>query len=79
MLHKTTSGWRRSLAAYTDRHILQVLALGFSSGLPLMLTYLTLSAWLSTVGIKRSAGNTLDLFPIDDGSAVANNRDRPPD
>jgi MFS transporter, PAT family, beta-lactamase induction signal transducer AmpG len=55
MQNKPISGWRRSLAAYTDRHILQVLALGFSSGLPLMLTYLTLSAWLATVGIKRSA------------------------
>src|SRR5437764_1042887 len=54
MLHKTTSGWRRSLAAYTDRHILQVLALGFSSGLPLLLTYSTLSAWLATAGVKRA-------------------------
>lgn len=49
------TGWRRSLATYTDRHVLQVLALGFSSGLPMMLTFLTLSAWLATVGIKRSA------------------------
>jgi PAT family beta-lactamase induction signal transducer AmpG len=49
------SGWRNSLAAYTDRHVLQVLALGFASGLPLMLTFLTLSAWLATAGIKRSA------------------------
>ena len=55
MQNKPITGWRRSLAAYTDRHILQVLALGFSSGLPLMLTYLTLSAWLATVGVKRSA------------------------
>jgi MFS transporter, PAT family, beta-lactamase induction signal transducer AmpG len=53
--NKEMTGWRRSLAAYSDRRILQVLALGFSSGLPLMLTYLTLSAWLATVGIKRSA------------------------
>jgi MFS transporter, PAT family, beta-lactamase induction signal transducer AmpG len=52
---KYLTGWRRSLAAYTDRHILQVLALGFSSGLPLMLNYLTLSAWLATAGIKRGA------------------------
>ena len=52
---KPLTGWRRSLAAYTDRRVLQVLALGFSSGLPLMLNYLTLSAWLATVGIKRSA------------------------
>lgn len=54
-IEKPTSDWRRSLAAYTDRHVLQVLALGFSSGLPLMLNYLTLSAWLATVGVKRSA------------------------
>jgi len=53
--NKDMTGWRRSLAAYTDRHVLQVLALGFSSGLPLMLTYLTLSAWLATAGIKRGA------------------------
>ena len=49
------TGWRRSLAAYTDRHVLQVLALGFSSGLPLMLIYSTLSAWLATAGVKRAA------------------------
>jgi PAT family beta-lactamase induction signal transducer AmpG len=55
MQSKPITGFRRSLAAYTDRHVLQVLALGFSSGLPLMLNYLTLSAWLATVGIKRSA------------------------
>jgi MFS transporter, PAT family, beta-lactamase induction signal transducer AmpG len=53
--NKPMTGSRRSLAAYTDRHVLQVLALGFSSGLPLMLTYLTLSAWLATAGIKRGA------------------------
>lgn len=53
--NETITGWRRSLAAYTDRHILRVLALGFSSGLPLMLNYLTLSAWLATVGIRRAA------------------------
>ena len=49
------TGWRRSLAAYTDRQVLQVLALGFSSGLPLMLIFVTLSAWLATAGIKRAA------------------------
>lgn len=52
---KELTGWRRSLAAYTDRRVLQVLALGFSSGLPLMLIFVTLSAWLATAGIKRSA------------------------
>jgi MFS transporter, PAT family, beta-lactamase induction signal transducer AmpG len=32
-----------------------VLAVGFSSGLPLLLTYSTLSAWLATEGISRAA------------------------
>src|ERR1700722_4784133 len=53
--NETMTGWRRSLAAYTDRRVLQVLALGFSSGLPLLLTYSTLSAWLATAGVKRAA------------------------
>jgi len=52
--HATTN-WRRSVAAYTDRRVLQVLALGFSSGLPLLLTYSTLSAWLATAGVRRAA------------------------
>ena len=49
------ANWRQALAAYTEPRVLQVLALGFSSGLPLLLTYSTLSAWLSTVGIRRAA------------------------
>jgi PAT family beta-lactamase induction signal transducer AmpG len=47
--------WRRAISAYTDRRVLQVLALGFSSGLPLLLTYSTLSAWLATAGVRRAA------------------------
>src|SRR5580700_1900504 len=49
------TNWQGSLKAYTNRHVLQVLALGFASGLPLLLTFSTLSAWLATVGIKRAA------------------------
>ena len=47
--------WRASVAAYADRRVLQVLALGFASGLPLLLTYSTLSAWLATAGVRRAA------------------------
>jgi len=47
--------WRRAVAAYTEPRVLQVLALGFSSGLPLLLTYSTLSAWLATAGVQRAA------------------------
>jgi len=52
---QATTNWRRSVAAYTDRRVLQVLALGFASGLPLLLTYSTLSAWLATAGVRRAA------------------------
>ncbi|MGD0158321.1 MAG: MFS transporter [Terracidiphilus sp.] len=47
--------WRQVVAAYTEPRVLQVLALGFSSGLPLLLTYSTLSAWLATDGVRRAA------------------------
>ena len=50
-----TSGWRRSLATYTNRRVLLILPLGFASGLPLLLTASTLSAWLATAGIGRAA------------------------
>jgi MFS transporter, PAT family, beta-lactamase induction signal transducer AmpG len=46
---------RRSLAGYTDRRVLLILPLGFASGLPLLLTFSTLSAWLATAGVRRAA------------------------
>jgi MFS transporter, PAT family, beta-lactamase induction signal transducer AmpG len=49
------TSWRRSLEAYTDRRVLMILLLGFSSGLPFLLTFSTLSAWLATVGVRRAA------------------------
>src|SRR5712692_8950353 len=45
----------RLLALYTDRRVLLILPLGFASGLPLLLTFSTLSAWLATSGVIRSA------------------------
>jgi MFS transporter, PAT family, beta-lactamase induction signal transducer AmpG len=56
-----TTNWRRSFTAYTDRRVLQVLMLGFASGLPLLLTYSTLSAWLATAGVRRAAIGTFAL------------------
>src|SRR5215469_15300290 len=49
------TSWRRSITAYLDRRALFVLVLGFSSGLPLLLTFSTLSAWLATEGVRRAA------------------------
>jgi PAT family beta-lactamase induction signal transducer AmpG len=65
-LSSTTEGraatnWRRSVTAYTDRRVLQVLALGFASGLPLLLTFSTLSAWLATAGVRRATIGTFAL------------------
>src|SRR6202790_4384215 len=49
------TGWRRSIAQYRDRRVLLILPLGFASGLPLLLTFSTLSAWLATAGVRRAA------------------------
>ena len=58
---RTRTNWRRAFAAYTEPRVLQVLALGFASGLPLLLTYSTLSAWLATAGVRRAAIGTFAL------------------
>jgi len=47
--------WRGSIAEYRDRRVLLVLLMGFVSGLPFLLTYTTLSAWLATAGVRRAA------------------------
>lgn len=57
----TGTNWRRAIAAYTEPRVLQVLGLGFASGLPLLLTYSTLQAWLATVGVKRSTLGAIAL------------------
>lgn len=61
---RAQKGWRRGIAAYTEPRVLQVLALGFASGLPFLLTYSTLSAWLATAGVRRSAIGTFALVGI---------------
>jgi MFS transporter, PAT family, beta-lactamase induction signal transducer AmpG len=48
-------GWRRSFTAYTHPRVLLILPLGFVSGLPLLLTFSTLSARLAMAGVTRSA------------------------
>jgi len=53
--------WRHAIATYTRPRVLQTLALGFASGLPLLLTYSTLSAWLATNGVRRAAIGTFAL------------------
>lgn len=48
-------GWRESLASYTHPRVVTFLFLGFSAGLPFLLVFSTLSAWLREYGISRTA------------------------
>ncbi len=56
--------WRRPFAPYANRRVLLILPLGFASGLPLLLTFSTLSAWLATAGVSRSAIGAFALVGI---------------
>lgn len=47
--------WLEAAKVYLDRRVITVLFLGFASGLPILLVYSTLSAWLSEVGISKTA------------------------
>ena len=49
---KGVTGWRQSIAQYTDRRVMLILPLGFASGLPLLLTFSTLSAWFAKSGVS---------------------------
>ena len=53
--------WLAALAVYKDPRMLRILLLGFSSGLPLLLTLSTLSAWLATQGLSLKA---IGLFAL---------------
>lgn len=53
-LHPRQS-WRESLAVYRHKRVIAMLFLGFSAGLPFMLVFSTLSAWLRTEDVSRTA------------------------
>lgn len=44
--------WGEAFAAYASPRVLVMLVLGFSSGLPFLLIFSTLSAWLSEAGVS---------------------------
>ena len=52
---RADKGWRESLATYTHPRVVTFLFLGFSAGLPFLLVFATLSAWLREYGISRTA------------------------
>ncbi|MFP6748829.1 MAG: AmpG family muropeptide MFS transporter [Alphaproteobacteria bacterium] len=54
-------GWLSAVRVYGDRRVIAILFLGFSSGMPLLLTFSTLSIWLAEDGISKS---TIGLFAL---------------
>ena len=48
------SNWSESLQVYARPRLIAVLFMGFSSGLPLPLTFATLSFWLAEAGVSRT-------------------------
>ena len=53
MQFRSTRTWSEAWAVYTHRRVLAMLFLGFSAGLPLLLVFGTLSAWLREAGVDR--------------------------
>lgn len=56
---KPKRDWRAALTTYTRPRVIGMGFLGFSSGLPFLLVFSTLSAWLTTVGVSKT---TIGLF-----------------
>ncbi|MHB0774017.1 AmpG family muropeptide MFS transporter [Halomonas sp. WWR20] len=55
MRETATTSWRTALGIYTQAPVLTMLFLGFSAGLPFLLVFSTLTAWLRDVGVEVAA------------------------
>ncbi|MGH8286468.1 MAG: AmpG family muropeptide MFS transporter [Steroidobacteraceae bacterium] len=58
------AGWWQAVLVYRQPRVLSMLFLGFSAGLPFMLVFSTLSAWLRQVGIERATIGMLSWVGI---------------
>jgi PAT family beta-lactamase induction signal transducer AmpG len=47
--------WRQAFSVYRRKPVLVISLLGFSAGLPFLLVFSTLTAWLRDVGVERTA------------------------
>lgn len=54
MSSQPTHSWKEAFLVYSNPRVLGMLFLGFSAGLPFLLVFSTLSAWLRDVGIERT-------------------------
>ena len=55
MSSQSSSSWREAFEAYRHPRVIGMLFLGFSAGLPFLLVFSTLSAWLRDEEVTRSA------------------------
>ena len=55
------NSWSAALSVYRDRRMLAIFCMGFSSGLPLLLVFGTLSYWLREAGVSRTAVGVFSL------------------
>jgi MFS transporter, PAT family, beta-lactamase induction signal transducer AmpG len=58
------TGWLGALAVYRQPRIAAMLFLGFSAGLPFLLVFATLTAWLTQAGISRGTIGLLSWVGI---------------
>jgi PAT family beta-lactamase induction signal transducer AmpG len=58
---RTLGNWRAALAVFLDRRTLVMLGLGFAAGLPNLLIFDTLSAWLREAGLSLE---TIGFFSL---------------
>lgn len=59
-----TPGWGGALSIYAHPRVAAMLFLGFSAGLPFLLVFSTLSAWLAQAGIQRGTIGLLSWVGI---------------
>lgn len=50
----TLTGWKQSVAVFMDWHVAGLVFLGFSAGLPFLLVFSTMSAWLTDYSVSRT-------------------------
>ncbi|WP_243748769.1 AmpG family muropeptide MFS transporter [Pseudomaricurvus alcaniphilus] len=52
---QTSPSWSEAFRVYLHPRVITMFFLGFAAGLPLLLVFSTLSAWLSDMGVSRTA------------------------
>jgi PAT family beta-lactamase induction signal transducer AmpG len=55
MTDQTSVSWRDAFLIYTRKPVVVISLLGFSAGLPFLLVFSTLTAWLRDEGVERTA------------------------